>query len=489
MASLTVGQKLFADLQIDFDRIPFDLLDDYAAIKYFLTLEDEPPSDAKNIEKVDRYLHVFNHLCDASAWEQAWQVLQVRPEDKPTVKELHEQLGTWGYYREQVKLYEQLLGKLNPNQSLCCLNSLGKISIIFGDLEAAIRHHQEQLKLAQEVGDLKQQARALGGIGAVYSCQFKLIESIEYYNQQLRINEELGDREEKGWALSGLGFTLSRLSNKKGKQSYCREAIQHLEASLKIARDCNSQTLETQSLDYLSYLYLEIGKYEEAIALFQTRLDISRKIGDRLNIGSILCGLGRVSLMVGQSENAIGFFQEALIIAREIGDYRGELLSVNGLGLVYCYSLRQYQQALPYFVKSLEVEQKKFNVKVNLCIAVVNLVNCYIGLKDFEKVKFYLSLAHTAAAESSSVDSKGLVIFAEANAHWNQSGIWQKLIGLSLAIKGLLIMPPWLSTNGRLAMQEVMKILSIDRVVKFFRSIVNLVKRLLSWLRFGRSTG
>jgi len=403
----------------------------------------------------------------------------VRPEDKPTVKELHEQLGTWGYYREQIKLYEQLLDKLNPIQHLHCLNGLGRTHYCLGDIDQAIEYHQKQLELAEETGNLMQQARALYGLGKVYSANLRLMDGIACCKQHLSIAKELGDREEEGLALSGLGHALYRMFVAKGKQSHCQEAIQHLEASLKIANDFGNRSMEIQSLRYLSNTYVEIGQYEEAIASFQYQLEINREIEDRPEISTSLGDIGRTLMMTNESEKAIEFFQESLIIVREIGDREGESGALNGLAVVYCYTLQQYHQAIFYLEQSLEIDQKR-SMKHGACIALVNLINCYIGLKDREKVKSYLKLAHAVAAEVDSVDAKGLVIFAEANAHWSQESVWQKLIGLSLAAKGFLIMPPWKSSNGRLAMREAIRIVLTVPAQKVIRSITKSVRKFLS---------
>ena len=102
--NLTAGQQLYEALEIDPDLVPLDLLDKYVAIEYFLTHEYEFTEDVENRTKVDRYLQVFNHLGEASEWQKASQVLSFCP----ISKELHEQLRIWGYYREQIELYENL---------------------------------------------------------------------------------------------------------------------------------------------------------------------------------------------------------------------------------------------------------------------------------------------------------------------------------------------------------------------------------------------
>ena len=104
--SKTPGQLLFEELEINLDKVPFEHLSNYTAIEYFLTIEDEPLSDATNLEKVSRYLESFYHLCEVEDWKRASKVIFVRL-NTPTQEELHAQLKTWGYYRQLHELYSK----------------------------------------------------------------------------------------------------------------------------------------------------------------------------------------------------------------------------------------------------------------------------------------------------------------------------------------------------------------------------------------------
>lgn len=100
----TPGQLLFTKLGINLDEVPIEQLSDYTAVEYYLTVEDEPSPDAANIEKVRRYLEAFHHLSEVEAWEEASKILSIYL-DTPTNEQLHEQLGTWGYYHERIRRF------------------------------------------------------------------------------------------------------------------------------------------------------------------------------------------------------------------------------------------------------------------------------------------------------------------------------------------------------------------------------------------------
>ena len=62
-SSTTLGQLLFVKLGLNLDGVPLELLADYTAVEYYLTVEDESSPDATNLEKVRCYLESFEHLC------------------------------------------------------------------------------------------------------------------------------------------------------------------------------------------------------------------------------------------------------------------------------------------------------------------------------------------------------------------------------------------------------------------------------------------
>jgi len=72
---ITLEQSLFANLDIDVHKVPIDKRHHYRAVKYYLTVEDEPPSDATNLEKVHRHTESLHHSCQLQAWEPVQSIL------------------------------------------------------------------------------------------------------------------------------------------------------------------------------------------------------------------------------------------------------------------------------------------------------------------------------------------------------------------------------------------------------------------------------
>ncbi|BBC24830.1 TPR repeat-containing protein [Pseudanabaena sp. ABRG5-3] len=450
--NLTAGQKLYAALEIDTRRVPLDRLDAYNAIAYFLTVEDEPPEKAKNLEKVDRYLQAFHHLCEMSEWQKAGKVLSCRPMSK----ELHEQLRIWGYYREQIELYQNLLGKVSAEQDLVCLNGLGRAFYNLSDFDKSCNYYQQQLKLARQANNLQAEAQAISGLGGIQRIKQDYSEAIASFQQQLDIAREIGDRKQEGYALNDLGYAFYALGTTQNKKKYQQKGLNFLEESLEIAREIGDQEMESSCLNDISRAYLNVGQYDQVLIALLRQLDISEESNNRLGSASALEGLSQCYVMLKQIDKALKYAQEALAVMCEIGNKHNEISALNCLGVIYCYKLRRYQEALSYFEKALELMQK-FDAKGNMAIITVHIFACHFLLKNKDESDFYLNMAQSLVAKSDSLEDKGLVTMAIANAYWGRNEFWYKVWGIVLVIKGLIMMPPWRSANGRLAMEVTIK--------------------------------
>jgi tetratricopeptide (TPR) repeat protein len=450
--NLTVGQKLYAELAIDLSCASLSEFNAYIAIEYLLTIEAEPSEHDKNSKKIDRYLHTFHHFCEISAWQKASQVLSFCP----ISKELHEQLRIWGYYRQQIELYENLLEKVSPEQDLVCLNGLGRAFYNLSDFDKSWDYHQQQLQLARQVNNRQAEAQAIGGLGELQRIKGNYSEEIVLFQQQLDIAREIGDRQQEGYALNSLGYALYDLGKTRNKQNYYQEGLLYLQESLEFARKLQDPEMESIFLNSVRIAYFERGQYDQVLIFIQQQLDICDRTNDKRGKYFAVEDFGKCYTMLKQYDQALQYTKEALSLVHEFGDKFNEGRTLNSLGVIYCYKLKRYQEALPYFEKTLEIMQK-IDSKNRLAIVAANIFNCHCFLKNKQQSNFYLNMAKSFAAQSASLEDKGLVIMAIANAYWGRDEIWYKLWGVVLAIKSLMIIPPWRSANGKIAMQVAIR--------------------------------
>ncbi|MBA2495628.1 MAG: tetratricopeptide repeat protein [Acidimicrobiia bacterium] len=73
---------------------------------------------------------------------------------------------------------------------------------------------------------------------------------------------------------------------------------------------------------------LVMGRPREAIDLYEERLVLVRRDGDRAGEAATLNNIGGVYVGLGDRARALGYYDEALSIAREVGDRAGEAAEV-----------------------------------------------------------------------------------------------------------------------------------------------------------------
>lgn len=116
--STTPGQSLFTNLNIDLNQIPKDKRPYYRAIKYYLTVKDEPPTDASDLEKVSRYLESLYQAWKAEDWGLIMPILSApikKSSDEPQL--LYEYLISKGLFSKLRKTTKDIIKVFQPTDT------------------------------------------------------------------------------------------------------------------------------------------------------------------------------------------------------------------------------------------------------------------------------------------------------------------------------------------------------------------------------------
>jgi tetratricopeptide (TPR) repeat protein len=181
------GDAILIHLKIDLSNLKFIepkwKRAHYRAIVSWLTKEIKLDSKVTNLEKIQPLVEAFYHLCELEDWERTSKILTISLES-PTNEEFHNQLEIWGYYQEQIDLYNRVLDKVSPEWNAICLDGLGNAYSFLGDYTHAIDFHQKALILSQEVQDSEGEGIALGNLGNAY-------DALGEYEKQLLIKRKV----------------------------------------------------------------------------------------------------------------------------------------------------------------------------------------------------------------------------------------------------------------------------------------------------------
>ena len=155
----------------------------------------------------------------------------------------------------------------------------------------------------------------------------------------------VGLAERRGWdqqvwrLCDSMGRPLERLC-------YLDDVLTVQEAALAAVRRAGiTPAAEGSTLGNLGSAYLELRRFEEAIACFRDALAVFRHVGDRRAEAVTLDGLGSAYAGSRRFEEAAGCFRDALAIFREIGDWHREGLTLTNLGVAYG-GLRRFEEEI-----------------------------------------------------------------------------------------------------------------------------------------------
>jgi CHAT domain-containing protein len=141
------------------------------------------------------------------------------------------------------------------------LNNMGTTYRGLGDLDSALKCHEQALPILHDVG-LPNEATALQNIGHVYRDKGELQKAIDYYQQALNIYQARGNRRAIAQDLADTG-EASLLLGQTG------QALENWGHALPLAHASGDRILEASVLTGMARAHIQEGKVEEA----QTALD------------------------------------------------------------------------------------------------------------------------------------------------------------------------------------------------------------------------
>ncbi len=273
-----------------------------------------PPSD-DNLTKVNGYLLSFGHLIDAKDWSRARDVIRFKLNDDNHV-ELCDQIAIWGEYSKALKYYEKILGKIDADTDVFCLNGMTNIYGNQNEFEEGIKYGEKALEKAKEIGNIYMAAQLAFNIAWCYNSRKKYIQATALYNESLDFARMSNNKFVEARALEGLSTVNLYLKN------YDR-AIYYGHASLKLAESYDNLLAKTSSFLILGISYLSKNNYEQAIQYTQEGVNLACQSSAPCN-EAWGCNFEKIYFKMEKYEEAEKYLQESLDIFKELGNYRGQ---------------------------------------------------------------------------------------------------------------------------------------------------------------------
>ena len=135
------------------------------------------------------------------------------------------------------------------------------------------------------------------------------------------------------------------------------DALALYQQSLDISREIGDQSGEGATLNNISQIYHERGDYDTALKYLEQSLDINQELNDRAGEGATLNNISQIYDARGDYDKALPLLEQSVAIFREAGSKAEEGTLLNNISQIY-QAWGDNAKALQYYEQSLDISQE-----------------------------------------------------------------------------------------------------------------------------------
>lgn len=330
-------------------------------------VKHQPSSQASNLETVKGYLEACHHIFELKEWTGAFNLLSTHF-DKIGSCGLGIQLGSWGYYSEQISLYSNLLGKLNQRTDIACLQILGTAYRLTNNFEQAKTHLIQALNISRTLGELQESSKALYNLGLLEADNGRNPKALSYYESSLVIFKQISN-------FKGIASVLDGIARVYTTQNRFKEAEKRYQEIQYIYNKHLSS--EKESANYAWIIY-NLGrnladqcKNSEAYYYTFEALNLFQDLEERTGVAWSFYSLSILMLNLGKDQQSYEFIVDSLRLFEDLQNKIGIALSYHILGRL---SLKQ---------KNYDLAHNCYKDKMKIWLEYQNLVGLAFVLEGF----------------------------------------------------------------------------------------------------------
>jgi len=287
----------------------------------------------------------LKHLCDCKSYKLRSAFLQEDLEE--VLEDIEEELNFKKEVEEKMSLsveesFQRLAGYDAKPGKPSSLESSGGL-----DLRKLVESETIFLKKARGVGDKQAEKNALSALGMAYTRLGQTKKAIDFFLQELDIAKESDDSKEQCSLLANLGDAYAIF----GKLDQARK---YFEEQKDLATEKGHNAFIGSSYNGLGYVYVKQNKIEKAINCYLKALAIYRQQENHDKELELLVGIGLNYQKLEQYEPATAFFVQALAIAKYVENRKEEAHILIDLAEAY-YQLRDTEHLKPILKQAKEL--------------------------------------------------------------------------------------------------------------------------------------
>ncbi|MEO1397065.1 MAG: tetratricopeptide repeat protein [Cyanobacteria bacterium J06634_5] len=138
------------------------------------------------------------------------------------------------------------------------------------------------------------------------------------------------------------------------------QALASWQSALELYREIGDRAGESKALGNIGIIYGLKGSYTEALAYYQQSLGLNRELDNRAEEAITLGNIGAIYQFQSSYTEALDYYQQSLDLKRELGDRAGEAITLGNIGIIYRLQ-GSYTEALTYYQQSLDLSRELGN--------------------------------------------------------------------------------------------------------------------------------
>ncbi|MCX8174466.1 MAG: tetratricopeptide repeat protein [Thermoplasmata archaeon] len=282
------------------------------------------------------------------------------------------------------------------------LNKIGVVHWHLGKYEKALEFLKKSQELHEMLGDIQGISDTNNNIGIIYWNMGEYEKALGFFIKGLELREKIGDVR----GIAGSYHNMGVIYDEKGDYD---KALEFYRKSLELEEKIGNVQGIAVSYNNIGEVYGIKGEYKEALQFYMKSLELREKIGDVRGAATAYNNIGEVYGIKGEYEKALQFFAKSLELREKIRDMQGIAMSYGNIGLIY-NEREEYGKALEWLEKSLQISTE-IGEKYLMMDALGSLVECYLGLRDFESCRRHLAEMKKVAGELGQCASKAAVLY------------------------------------------------------------------------------
>ncbi|MCI4669510.1 MAG: tetratricopeptide repeat protein [Bacteroidia bacterium] len=217
----------------------------------------------------------------------------------------------------------------------------------------------------------------------IYLRQGKFEKALEAYNNSYRIAEKLRDSLTMGIVLTGQAGIQKKINEYDLSEDYYHQAISMLQGN-----DYRSSLRRGMANMNLGNLYIELKKFENALAVEEEAIKIFEEIGHKKFEISVKGNHASTLMEMGRIKEAISPLKERAAYHKEVGPFEYQV-ALAALGNAY-KQLGKFADAESLLLEALSLS-RELQAREEESIHLNELSSLYAAKKDFQKAYAYLN--------------------------------------------------------------------------------------------------